>query len=58
MGSIITRQWNIWGDKLPSRITAPRSVVKDQEPIHSVELHAFGDASGRGVAAAVYTVVV
>ena len=54
----VSSAWNTWEDKLPSRTTAPRSVVNYQEPIHSVELHAFGDASGRGVAAAVYAVVV
>lgn len=54
----VSSVWKVWEDKLPSRITAPRSVVKYQEPIHSVHLHAFGDASGRGVAAAVYAVVV
>ena len=28
-----------------------------QQPIENIELHAFGDASGKGVAAAVYAVV-
>ena len=34
-----------------------RALAPYQEPINEVELHAFGDASGCGVAAAVYAVV-
>ena len=49
---------NIWEDKLLRRIIAPRSVVKYQEPIHSVELYAFEDAIRWGVVTAVYVVVV
>ena len=32
-------------------------INKCSEPIENIELHAFGDASGKGVAAAVYAVV-
>ena len=51
MGSIITQQCiqKLWEDKLQSRIAAPRCVVKYQELIHFVQLHAFGNASKRGV---------
>ena len=34
-----------------------RALVQDQEPISSISLHVFGDASGVGVAAAALTVV-
>lgn len=34
-----------------------RSLVQFQEPIISIALHVFGDASGVGVAAAAFTVV-
>ena len=35
----------------------PRTLARSQAPIEDVALHAFGDASGKGVAAAVYDVV-
>ena len=38
-------------------MTVPRSIARFREPINSIELHSFGDASGKGVCAAVYTVV-
>ena len=50
--------WVRWEEKLPSYVTVPQSLVAHQEDIQAIELHAFGDASGKGVAAAVYTVVV
>ena len=34
-----------------------RTLAPFREPIDSIELHSFGDASGRGVSAAVYAVV-
>ena len=37
--------WMVWEDKLPSRITAPRSVVEYQKLIHLVQLRAVGDTS-------------
>lgn len=36
----------------------PRSLATRQEDIQNIELHAFSDASGKGVAAAVYAVAV
>ena len=38
-------------------MSAPRSLVKYQEPIEEIDLHTFGDASGQGVAATVVAVV-
>ena len=35
----------------------PRALARSQAPIEDVVLHAFGDASGKGVTAAVYAVV-
>ena len=43
--------------ELPGQITTVRSLVKYQESIISISLHVFGNVSGKGVAAAVYTVV-
>ena len=42
---------------LPSGVAASRSLARVQEPLQCVELHASGDASGKGVAAAVYAVI-
>ena len=38
-------------------MSTKRSLVTYREPVDAVEPHAFGDASGRGVAMAVYAVV-
>ena len=35
----------------------PRAVVPHQQPIKNIKLHAFGDASSKGVSTAVYAVV-
>ena len=40
-----------------SHVTVPRSLTKTEEPIESIHLHGFGDASGMGVSAAVYATV-
>jgi hypothetical protein len=47
-------RWKKWFDGLPNDVQFPRSIVRHQETIESVDLHSFGDASGNGVAAAVY----
>ena len=52
------QSWIRWEEKLPSHVTVPRSLAAHQEDIQAIELHAFGDASWKGVAAAVYAVVV
>ena len=36
---------------------APRSLAKPEEPIDSIDIHVFGDASRKGVSEAVYAVV-
>ena len=38
-------------------MTVPRSIAQFREPINSIELHSFGDASGKGIWSAVYAVV-
>ena len=50
-------QWETFEQSLPLQISTPRSIVPYQQPVHSVQLHAFGDASIHGVGAAVYSVV-
>ena len=53
----LTKKWEKWQHSLPRFVTVPRSIARFEEPINSFELHSFGDASGKGVCAAVYTVV-
>ena len=45
------KRWKGWERELPERITTMRSLAKYQEPVTSITLHAFGDASRNGVAA-------
>ena len=52
------QNWVQWEERLPEQLTVPRSLAVHQEEVQSIELHAFGDASGKGAAAAVYAVVV
>ncbi len=49
--------WKVWEQQLPVEHQVPRSIAGFQEEIEEVELHAFGDASGQGVGAAVYSIV-
>jgi hypothetical protein len=42
--------------ELPEQVTVPRSIAVHQEIVDEVELHAFGDASKKGVSAAVYAI--
>ena len=53
----LTRRWEKWKHSLPEFVTLPRSIAKFREPINSVELHSFGDASVKGVCSAVYAIV-
>ena len=47
-------RWKRWESDLPEDIVVTRTFSPYREPINAVELHAFGNASKRGVAAAVY----
>ena len=51
------RRWRKWKQSLPLVEVVPRSIAGYQEPLETVELHGFGDASKQGVEAAVYAVV-
>ncbi|XP_044176600.1 uncharacterized protein LOC122959344 [Acropora millepora] len=53
----LAKRWASWESSLPELITIPRCLAKHKEPVDSVALHVFGDASGVGVAAAAFTVV-
>ena len=49
--------WHVWNTKLPEQVEVPRSLATYQEEVLGIDLHAFGDTSGKGTAAAVYAVV-
>ena len=55
--STLLQKWLKYERSLPCQVSAPRRLAKAEEPIESVELHAFGDASGIGDSAAVYAVI-
>jgi hypothetical protein len=49
--------WKTWEGDLPESVSTQRILASYQEPIEKVQIHAFGDASGKGISPAVYTVV-
>ena len=54
----IERQWMSFEKNLPTVIEVPRSLCFFQEPIRAVDLHVFGDTSGKGTSAVVYAVII
>ena len=50
------RNWHKWEKCLPDQVKVPR-YAPALEPIQDITLHAFDDARGHGVGAAVYAVV-
>ena len=55
--SLLLNRWTAWKNCLPEKVEIPRSLAKYQEDTEAIDLHGFGDASGKGVSAAVYTVI-
>ena len=53
----LSKRWLKWESALPNCLSFPRCIPVYREPIQQVKLHSFGDASKRGVCAAVYAVV-
>ncbi|KAK3727323.1 hypothetical protein QZH41_006278 [Actinostola sp. cb2023] len=53
----LTRKLSKWEKMLPESVTIPRQLATQRNHITNIDLHCFGDASGQGVAAAVYAVV-
>jgi hypothetical protein len=41
----LMKRWKEWYEQFPERYTVPRTLAPNQQPILSVSLHAFGDAS-------------
>ena len=52
----LKERWKRWLKSLPEEVTVLRSVSEEGE-IRAMDLHAFADASGNGVATAVYATV-
>ena len=46
--SQLGERWQKWKSSLPTGVVVPRSTVRHQEPIQSIVLYGFGDASGNG----------
>ena len=46
-----------WEESLPTSAMTKRSLPSQREEITDIHLHSFGDASEKGVAAAIYAVV-
>ena len=53
----LSRKLIKWEESLPTSAMTKRSLPSRREEITDIHLHSFGDASGKGVAAAVYAVV-
>jgi hypothetical protein len=53
----LATRWKAWKYILPPVISTPWSLAIYREPIQTIELHSFGDASGHGVVTAIYAVV-
>lgn len=53
----LSRRLMRWEESLPISATTNRCLAAHREEIDDIHLHSFGDASGKGVAAAVYAVV-
>lgn len=51
------KRWEEWSLQMLEHFTVPRSLAPYHQPVLSISLHAFGDASKNGVSAAVYVVV-
>ena len=53
----LLKRWKDWNSALTENLTVPRALAPYHQPISSLTLHAFGDASAKGVSAAVYAIV-
>ena len=53
----LIKELSKWEEGLPTGVTVPRPLTAHRESITKIDLHCFGDASGRGISAALYAVV-
>ena len=51
------REWSKWESNLPEQVSFLRPIPRHREAIINITLHGFGDASAKGVCAAVYAVI-
>ncbi|XP_028415014.1 uncharacterized protein LOC114538093 [Dendronephthya gigantea] len=49
-------KWISWELNRPKEVEIARSLVRYQEEIDAIDLHAFGNASGKGVSSVVYAI--
>ena len=50
-------KWDKWENHLPEQVTVARPLAEHRQPIESIQLHGFGEASGHGLGTAVYAIV-
>ena len=53
----LEKQWRKWLESLPQHYEVPRSIISYESKIRTIELHAFADASLKGVSAVIYAVI-
>ena len=53
----LLKRWKDWNSALTENLSVPRALAPYHQLISSLTLHAFGDASAKGVSAAVYGIV-
>lgn len=54
---LLLNRWKDWNSALTENLTVPRALTPYHHLISSLTLHAFGDASAKGVSAAVFAIV-
>ena len=54
---LLAKRWYNWIKRLDAQIKVPRCIGRFKEPINTIELHAFADASKDGVSTVLYAVV-
>ena len=52
----LVAKWTSWEQNLAKEVETARCLVGYTEDIKAIDLHAFGDASGKGVSSVVYAV--
>lgn len=50
-------EYSRWVREMPKRVAVPRALTTQRKAIEEIERHTFGDASAKGVCAALYAIV-
>ena len=53
----LSRKLTRWEEELPSGVSISKALPLHREPISNIDLHCLGNASGKGVCAALYAVI-